>query len=76
MTIRVTPEFLCELCAPNFTIEGAYAICDYFDEIAPSDACTIGDICVSFSEVEYVPDELEEDSIVAVLSNGNAIILN
>lgn len=31
MVIKITPSMLCDLCNGKFTLEGAEAICEYFD---------------------------------------------
>ena len=76
MKITITPEMLCELCGGKFTHEACEALCNRFDETADRDfAPAIGDICVSYSEIDA--DWLEEDDeerIIARLNNGNVVL--
>ena len=75
MTITITPEMLCDLCGGKFTLKACEAICNYFDE-GCEDACPrIGDIYVSFEEIpQNWLEEENEDDLIAVLDNGNALI--
>lgn len=76
MKITITPEMLCELCGGKFTHEVCEALCNWFEETADRDfAPHIGDICVSYSEINA--DDIEEDDeerIIAHLDNGNVIL--
>ena len=75
MVIKITPSMLCDLCNGKFTLEGAEAICEYFEENDIEQAPMIGDICICFEEIpsEYVQD-YEKDNIIANLDNGNVIV--
>lgn len=76
MKITITPEMLCELTGGKFTHEACEALCDFFEETADRDfAPAIGDICVSYTEIDA--DWLEEDDeerVIARLDNGNVVL--
>lgn len=76
MKITITAMMLCDLCGGKFTLEACEALCDWFDEIADRDfAPTVGDICVSYSELDASwVEEGDEERIVARLNNGNVLI--
>ena len=76
MKITITAHMLCDLCGGKFTLEACEALCDWFEGIATNDfAPAIGDICVSYTEVNA--DDIEEDGeecIIARLDNGNVVL--
>lgn len=76
MKITITAQTLCYLCEGTFTLEACEALCNWFEEIADRDfAPTIGDICISYSEIPA--EDLEEDDeerIIAHLDNGNVLL--
>lgn len=75
MKITIIPMMLCDLCGGKFTLEACEALCDWFEEIGDRDfAPTIGDICVSYSEIPADDAEEESDNVVATLNNGNVVI--
>lgn len=76
MKITITAHILCELCGGKFTLEACEALCDWFEEVTDRDfAPAIGDICVSYSEVNAnAIDEDDEDKIIAHLDNGNVLL--
>lgn len=77
MTIKITASMLCDLCKGCFTYEATEAICDYFDECGCDCAPTIGDICISFSEVPADwRNDYDEECIIAELENGNIVVAN
>ena len=75
INIKTDANLLCELCAPKFTIEACAAIINYLNEMAPSDNFSIGDICISFSEMPSSWIDAE-DNVIAELDNENVLILN
>lgn len=76
MKITITSMMLCELCGGKFTYEACEVLCNWFEENANHDfAPTIGDICVSYSELRAEDaDEDDEEKIIAHLNNGNVLI--
>lgn len=75
MKITITPMMLCDLCGGKFTLEACEALCDWFEEIGDRDfAPSIGDICVSFSEIPADDVEIDYDNLITTLNNGNALI--
>lgn len=76
MKITVTPTMLCGLCGGKFTLEACEALCDWFEQTAARDfAPAIGDICVSYSELDASwVEEDDEEKIIAHLNNGNVLI--
>ena len=76
MKITITAHMLCELCGGKFTLEACEALCDWFEQIGDdSFAPAIGDICVSYSEIEAdAIDEDDEEKIIAHLNNGNVLL--
>lgn len=76
MKITITSMMLCELCGGKFTLEACEALCDWFEQIGDRDfAPAIGDICVSYSEVNAdAIDEDDEEKIIAHLDNGNVLL--
>lgn len=76
MKITITPMMLCDLCGGKFTTEACEALCDWFDQTAGRDfAPAIGDICVSYSELDASwVEEDDEEKIIARLNNGNVLI--
>lgn len=75
INIKITAMMLCDLCGGKFTLEACEAICDFFEECGCAEPCSIGDICISFSEVPADwTDEYNEDNTIAVLDNGNVLI--
>lgn len=76
MKITITAMTLCDLCGGKFTLEACEALCDWFEETADRDfALRIGDICVSYTEVNA--DDIEEDDeerVIARLDNGNVLM--
>lgn len=76
MKITITANMLCDLCGGKFTLEACEALCDWFEETAGSDfAPAIGDICVSYSELDASwMEEDDEEKIIARLENGNVLI--
>lgn len=76
MKITITAMMLCDLCGGKFTLEACEALCDWFETTAdPNFAPHIGDICVSYTEVDAgMLDEDDEDRIIARLDNGNALL--
>lgn len=76
MKITITAHMLCDLCGGKFTLEACEALCDWFDETAGNDfAPAIGDICVSYSEMDASwVEEDDEEKIIARLNNGNVLI--
>ena len=76
MKITIIAEMLCELCGGKFTLEACRAICDFFAEVCDdSFAPAIGDICVSYSEIDAdAIDEDDEEKIIAHLENGNVLL--
>ena len=76
MKITITAMMLCDLCDGKFTLEACEALCDWFEETADRDfAPHIGDICVSYTEVNAdAIEEDDEDRIIARLDNGNVVL--
>lgn len=76
MKITITAHMLCDLCGGKFTLEACEALCSWFDEIADRDfAPAIGDICVSYSELDASwLEEDDEEKVIARLNNGNVLI--
>lgn len=76
MKITITPMMLCDLCGGKFTLEACEALCDWFEQTASHDfAPAIGDICVSYSELDASwVEEDDEEKIIARLNNGNVLI--
>lgn len=76
MKITITAHMLCELCGGKFTLEACEALCDWFAEMCDdSFAPAIGDICVSYSEIEAdAIDEDDEEKIIVHLNNGNVLL--
>lgn len=75
MTIKITSSMLCDLCGGHFTYDACEALCNYFEDFELCDAPTIGDICISFSEIPADwTDEYDEDTLIATLDNGNVLI--
>lgn len=75
MKITITAHMLCELCGGKFTLEACEALCDWFEQIADSSAPAIGDICVSYSEIDAdAIDEDDEEKVIAYLDNGNVLL--
>lgn len=76
MKITITAMMLCDLCGGKFTLEACEALCDWFEDYADRDfAPAIGDICVSYSEVNAEDlDEEDEGKVIAHLKNGNALL--
>ena len=76
MKITITAHTLCELCGGKFTLEACEALYNWFEEIGDrNSAPAIGDICVSYSEVEAdAIDEDDEEKIIAHLDNGNVLL--
>lgn len=76
MKITITSMMLCELCGGKFTLEACEALCDWFEGVGDRDfAPAIGDICVSYSEVDVdAIDEDDEERIIAYLDNGNVLL--
>ena len=77
MKITITPIMLCDLCGGKFTLEACEALCDWFEQTADNDfAPAIGDICVSYSEMDASwLEEDDEERIVARLENGNVLVM-
>lgn len=76
MKITITAHMLCDLCGGKFTLEACEALCNWFEETAGRDfAPAIGDICVSYSELDasWLEDD-DEERIIARLDNGNVLI--
>lgn len=80
MIIRMTPGAVADLCDGRFTLEGMEAIEQYLDNCGIDEPLYIGDICISFSEIELDEEEFEEydreGRIIACLTNGNYIVAN
>lgn len=76
MKITITSMMLCELCGGKFTYEACKALCNQFEETADRNfAPTIGDICVSYSEIGAdAIDEDNEEKVIAYLNNGNVLL--
>lgn len=76
MKITITSMMLCELCGGKFTYEACKALCNWFEETADRNfAPTIGDICVSYSEIGAdAIDEDDEEKVIAYLNNGNVLL--
>ena len=76
MKITITAHMLCDLCGGKFTLEACEALCSWFEEIGDRDfAPAIGDICVSYSELDASwVEEDDEERIIARLNNGNVLI--
>ena len=76
MKITITAHMLCDLCGGKFTLEACEALCDWFEDIADCDfAPAIGDICVSYTEIDADSiDEDDEESVIAHLENGNVLL--
>ena len=76
MKITITAMMLCDLCGGKFTLEACEALCDWFEETADRDfAPAIGDICVSYTEIDAdCVEEDDEERVIARLNNGNALI--
>lgn len=76
MKITITAMMLCDLCGGKFTLEACEALCAWFEENADRDfAPHIGDICVSYTEVNAEDlEEDDEDRVIARLDNGNALL--
>ena len=75
INVSVTPMMLATLCGGHFTLEACGAICDYIEECSADEVFDIGDIVISFSEIpiEWI-NEYNEDQVIAVLNNGNAVV--
>lgn len=76
MKITITAHMLCDLCGGKFTLEACEALCDWFEETAGRDfAPAIGDICVSYTEIDAGSiEEDDEENIIARLNNGNVLM--
>lgn len=78
LNIKITSDMLATLLGGEFTYEGCQALVNYLEDAQDYDKSfvpTIGDIAISFSEVEN-DDDVEEDSIIAKLGNGHVIVTN
>lgn len=76
INVKVTPEMLCDMCGGRFTYDACEAICNYFEQCGNDEAVAIGDICISFSEIPSDwNDEYNDENLVALLDNGNALII-
>lgn len=74
MTISITANTLCDLCKGHFTYEGAEALCNFCEEMSVN-GVTIGDLIITFAEVPADwEQEIDEESIIARLQNGNILI--
>lgn len=74
INIKVNASLLCDLLAPKFTYDACEAICEYLEEFE-SESFYLGDIAISFCEIDADEiEDYEEDSVIAVLKNGNAVI--
>lgn len=77
MKIKVTAAMLCDLCGGRFTYEACEAIETFYEEIGGDATPTIGDICFSFSEIPADwKNDWNEDNLLAMLDNGNVVIMN
>ena len=76
MKITITAHMLCELCGGKFTLEACEALCNWFEEMwCDFPAPAIGDICVSYSEIDAdAIDEDDEEKVIAHLNNGNVLL--
>lgn len=74
MTIFITATMLCDLCGDHFTSEGAEALYNHCEEMKWN-GMSIGDLLVSFAEIPADwEDEIEDETIIARLQNGNILI--
>lgn len=73
MKIMITPMMLCDLCGGKFTLEACEAICEYYEEFCGDmQAPAIGDIMCLYGEVKT--EDIEDETIMATLKNGNSVI--
>ena len=74
INIKVNASLLCDLLAPRFTYDACEAICEYLEEYE-NESFYLGDIAISFCEIDADDlDEYEEENVIAILKNGNAVI--
>lgn len=71
MTITITSSMLCELTGGKFTHEACEVICELYED--SNRAPAIGDIMCCYGEIS-AKDVEDEDNVVAMLDNGNALI--
>lgn len=76
MKITITPEMLCTLCAPKFTLSACKAICELLED--GSGEYSVGDICLSYQEIpqDWVEEEPDNYNVITILDNGLVLVAN
>lgn len=75
LNIKIDKFTLCNLCAPQFTLEACEALINHLNDYAPSECFSVGDICISYSEIPHSWVD-EDTNIIATLNNGKVLIAN